>query len=130
LKKSDFIVTENYHLRLKTATAKMLIDKISLNFNRTAAHRGKQHTYQNILFVSVQSLANFILGKHKTWSIAIPVASVHRKDSLVLQRRILSMMPAERRRLGINKSTLWYQKRNLRDRGCVKLYSKVLTKLG
>lgn len=33
LKKSDYIVTENYHLRLKPATAEMLIEKIRLNMD-------------------------------------------------------------------------------------------------
>ena len=34
LKKSDFITTENYHIRLKLNTAKILIEKIKENFNR------------------------------------------------------------------------------------------------
>jgi CRISPR-associated protein Cas1 len=33
LKKSDFITTENYHIRLKPNTAKLLIEKIENNFN-------------------------------------------------------------------------------------------------
>ena len=33
LKKSDFIVTENYNIRLRESTAKALIEKIRLNFN-------------------------------------------------------------------------------------------------
>src|SRR5918912_1418500 len=38
LKKSDFIVTENYYIRLKPATAKMLIERIGLNFNITTSY--------------------------------------------------------------------------------------------
>jgi CRISPR-associated protein Cas1 len=129
LKKSDFIVTENLHIRLRPATAKMLIEKISLNFNRTGPHTGKKYTYQNILVENVRSLANFILGKHKTCSMVIPFATVLRNDSLVLQCKILSMTPAERKRLGINKSTLWYQRQNLAKRKSSRLYGKVLTKL-
>ena len=34
LKRSDFIITENYHIRLKPETAKMLIEKIKDNFNK------------------------------------------------------------------------------------------------
>jgi CRISPR-associated protein Cas1 len=41
LKKSDFIATENYHLRVKPATAKMLIERISLNFNRITSYKAK-----------------------------------------------------------------------------------------
>ena len=44
LRKADFIVTEDYHSRLQPATAKMLIEKISLNFNRTPKYRqGKNY---------------------------------------------------------------------------------------
>ena len=68
LKKSDFIVTENYHVRLKPATAKMLIEKISLNFNRTTNYKANnKHSYQNILLDNIQQLANFVIGKKKSW---------------------------------------------------------------
>jgi hypothetical protein len=35
---------------------------------------------------------------------------------------------AERKRLGINKLTLWYQRRNLAARKTIKVYNKVLSK--
>lgn len=53
---TDFIVTENYHLRLKPATAKILIEKISLSFNAAMNYKTKNHTDQNILFDKVLSL--------------------------------------------------------------------------
>lgn len=48
-KKSDFIVTENYHIRLKEPTAKSLIEKIKLNINLNATFKGRNATYQTIL---------------------------------------------------------------------------------
>ncbi|MEM0147312.1 MAG: CRISPR-associated endonuclease Cas1 [Candidatus Micrarchaeaceae archaeon] len=39
LKKTDFIVTENYSIRLREGTAKALIEKIKLNFNARALQR-------------------------------------------------------------------------------------------
>lgn len=39
------------------------------------------------------------------------------------------MTPDERKRLGINKSTLWYMKKNLREGKRVKFYDKNLLKL-
>jgi CRISP-associated protein Cas1 len=65
LKKSDYIITENYYIRLKPTTAKMLIERIHLNFNRTTRYKTKMHTYQNILLDNIQQLANFVLGKRK-----------------------------------------------------------------
>jgi CRISPR-associated protein Cas1 len=109
LKKSDFIVTENYHIRLKPATAKMLIERISLNFIRKATNyrgKGKSYTYQNISFDNIQQLANFVVKKHGDVKFDIPIVKLHRSDTLELQKRLLSTSSAERKRLGINKSTL------------------------
>ena len=63
LKKSDFIATENYNIRLRANTAKMLIEKIKLNFNSRALYNGKYYSYQNILYENVRLLANYIIGK-------------------------------------------------------------------
>ena len=40
---------------------------------------------------------------------------LNRNDNLELRERILSMTPDERKKLGINKSTLWYIKKNLSE---------------
>jgi CRISPR-associated protein Cas1 len=50
LKKSDFIKTENYHIRLKPSTAKLFIKKIKNNFNRPYEFRDEQYTLENIMF--------------------------------------------------------------------------------
>jgi CRISP-associated protein Cas1 len=128
-RKSDFIVTENYHIRLKPATAKMLIEKISLHFNAVVPYQAKMHTYENILFDNVQHLANFIVGKRKDLHLVIPQVRIQRTDLLELQQKILTMSIAERRNLGINKSTLWYQKKHLTEAKRIKIYKKVFSKL-
>jgi CRISP-associated protein Cas1 len=61
--------------------------------------------------------------------LAIPTVKIQRNDPLELQQGILEMSPAERKRLGINKSTLWYQKKKLAAGKSVKVYSKVFKKL-
>jgi len=43
-KKSDSISTENYHIRLKSNTAKLLIEKTKDNFNQRYEFKNKQHT--------------------------------------------------------------------------------------
>jgi CRISPR-associated protein Cas1 len=40
------------------------------------------------------------------------------------------MTPDQRKELGINKSTLWYIQKNLREGKKVKLYNKVKAKMG
>ena len=130
LKKADFIVTENYHLRLKPATAKMLIEKIRLNMDLKMPYKnGKQFTYQTILLDCIQQLANFVIGKRKELQLNIPLVKIRRSDPFELMQRILAISPKERKPLGINKSTLWYQKKNLAQGKRIRVYRKVMSKL-
>jgi CRISPR-associated protein Cas1 len=54
LKKSDFIVTENYHIRLREGTAKMLIDQIKAYFNARSLYKNKNAAYDTILLDNAQ----------------------------------------------------------------------------
>ena len=130
LKKSDFIITENYHTRLREDTAKLLIDKIRLNFSLKMPYKsGKNYYYYNILEDNIKQLANHVLGKSKSFEFQIPEIQLHRNDILELKEKIVSMTPGERKILGINKSTLWYIKKNLKNGKSIKLYDKILFKL-
>lgn len=123
-------MTENYHLRLKPATAKLLTEKISLNFNRVANYKhGKNYTYQNILLDNVQQLANHVIGKQAEVKFNVPLVRIRRNDILEVQRRILTMTAGERKALGISKAGLWYQKKKLAEGKTIKVYDKVLSRL-
>ena len=63
-KKSDFIITENYHTRLGEDVAKRLIEKINSNFNARYNYKNdKNYSYQIILQDKLQQLSNFIVEK-------------------------------------------------------------------
>jgi len=109
-----------------------LVEKITINLNRKVSYKkGKNYSYQSILFDSVQQLANFILDKRKDVRgiFVIPKTSIERDDDLELRDQILKMSPAERKKLGINKSTLWYMKKNIEAGKSIKIYNKVYSKL-
>jgi len=130
IKKSDFIITENYHTRLGKDVAKLLIEKINSNFNvRNNYKNNKQYSYQIILQDNLQQLSNFILEKKKEFDFVIPKIRLNRKDNLELRKKILKITPDERKRLGINKSTLWYIKKNLSEGKVPKMYEKNLVKI-
>jgi CRISPR-associated protein Cas1 len=128
-KKSDFIVTENYNIRLKEKTAKDFIQKIQKNFNHKVPYQGKNNTYQTILQNNVQQLANFISDKRKDIEFVIPRYEISRNDTSILKEKILSISPQERKRLGINKSTLFYMKKNIKEGKNIKVYDKIIKKL-
>ena len=130
IKKSDFIITENYHTRLGENVAKLLIEKINSNFNARYSYKNeKNYSYQIILQDNLQQLANFIIDKKQEFEFIVPKIKLDRNDNLQLRNKILNMTPEERKRLRINKSTLWYIKKNLGEGKTPKIYEKVLLKI-
>ena len=106
----------------------MLLEKISSNLNRKTDYKGKNYTYQTIFLDNIQQLASFILDKKKS-SLNIPEFRIKRNDSVATRERVLSMTPEQRKQLGINKSTVWYEKKQLLAGKRIKVYRKVLSKL-
>jgi CRISPR-associated protein Cas1 len=112
IKKSDFIITENYHTRLRGDIVKLLIEKINSNFNIRCNYKNdKNYSYQIILQDNLQQLDNFIMEKKKEFNFVIPKMKMNRKDNLELRENISNMTTEERKTLGINKSTLWHMKK-------------------
>lgn len=129
LKKSDFITTEHYHTRLREKSAKLLLESTKSAFNTRATYKKKQYTYQNILQDNVQKLANYLQDKHTELKFTIPELHIRRTDDIKIRELIKNMTPEERRARGINKSTLWYQKKNLQEGKKIAIYEKVKTKI-
>ena len=128
LKKADFIVTENYNIRLRENTAKALIEKIRLNFNAKALYNGKYYSYQNILYENIRLLANYIMGKSGKLQFNVPEFKIKREDSTDVRSKVLNLTQEDRKRLGINKSTLWYMQKHIRESKRIKVYGKVMSK--
>jgi CRISPR-associated protein Cas1 len=57
----------------------------------------------------------------------MPAVPIKRNDDNATRDFILNMTPERRKELGINKSTLWYIQKKLRQGKKVKLYEKVKT---
>jgi len=130
IKKSDFIITENYHTRLGEDVTKLLIKKINSNFNvRYNYKNNKQYSYQIILQDNLQQLSNFIVDKRKEFEFSIPKIHLNNNNVTSLTDKIMNMTPKEKKQLGINKSTLWYLKKNLQQKKKIKIYNKILTKI-
>jgi CRISPR-associated protein Cas1 len=124
LKNKDFLVTEHLHIRLRETTSKMLVEKIKSNFNNRAFYRKANFTYENILFNEIRKVANYVIGKQDKLEFSIPLVKIKRNDDLELRNRIANIDYKERKRLKMNKSTLWYQQQNLKQGKRIKLYRK------
>ncbi|MEM3431654.1 MAG: CRISPR-associated endonuclease Cas1 [Candidatus Micrarchaeia archaeon] len=127
LTKSSFILTENYHIRLRPETSKLLIEKFKLNMNKKYEYRGKQYALETIIFETVRKLANYISGNTKTLDLGSPEFRIEHIDS-EMRDKILAMTPEERKAKHINKSTLWYQKKMLKEGKAIKVYVKTREK--
>ena len=126
---ADFIVTENYNIRLRETTAKALIEKIKLNFNARALYKGKYYSYQNILYENIRLLANYITSKSDKLQFKVPEFKIKRDDNINIRNKVLSLTPEDRKKLGINKSTMWYIQEYIKEGKKIKVYNKVLKKL-
>ena len=54
---------------------------------------------------------------------------LNKNDNLESREKILNMTPDERKKLGINKSTLWHIKKNLSEEKTFKIYKKIILKI-
>ncbi len=131
IRSSDFIITyDTYTYRLKEQTAKLLINKLKGVMNQRAIYKsGQNFTYQNILYNEVRRIANYITGKQDKLEFNIPLIRINRNDELQLRNRIMSITTEERKKLGLNKSSVWTAQKNIRLGKRIKVYKKVLVKL-
>ena len=74
------------------------------------------------MYDNVAKLPLFIADKNNKVDFVVPKIVISRKDNLTLQEKILKMTPQQRRKLGINKSTLWYMQKNLKNGKSIKIY--------
>ncbi len=77
-------------------------------------YNGKYYSYQNILYENVRLLANYIMGKSSKLQFNIPEFRIKREDSTDIRSKVLSLTPEDRKKLGINKSTLWYMQKHIK----------------
>ncbi len=74
-------------------------------------------------------LANHIIGKSSKLQFNIPEFEIKREDHVDLRDRVASLTPQYRKRLGINKSTLWYMQKHIKEGKRIKVYGKVMDKI-
>ncbi len=77
-----------------------------------------------------RNLTDWVLqDKHGELRLTTPEIVLNRNDVNATRDFILNMTPEQRKELGINKSTLWYIQKNLREDKKVRLYDKVKVKI-
>ena len=59
----------------------------------------------------------------------VPEFKIKREDNTDIRNKVLSLTPKDRKRLGINKSTLWYMQKRIKEGKKIKVYGKVMGKI-
>ncbi len=73
---------------------------------------------------NVRLLAKFLENDNKMLSFEIPEIGSYRNDVIDLRERIMAITPEARNKLGINKSTLWYRQKAIKEGKRIKIYTK------
>lgn len=81
------------------------------------------------MFKNVRELGKYISGKIKTLNFNIPALVIQRNDTTPVRERIMSIGSDKRKELKINKSTLWYQQRKIKEGRPVKVYGKTKVRI-
>ncbi|MEM0142840.1 MAG: hypothetical protein QXL94_02645 [Candidatus Parvarchaeum sp.] len=60
----------------------------------------------------------------------MPEFRIKREDNTDISNKMLGLMPQDCKRLGLNKSTLWYMQKHIKEGKRIKFYGKVMEKIG
>ena len=81
------------------------------------------------MFENVRELSKHILDKIKSLEFRIPDLTISRNDNTQVRERIVSIDPEKRKELKINKSTLWYQQKKIKEGKPIKVYNKTRVRI-
>lgn len=128
-RKSDFLLTENYHVRLRPKAIGLLADRVSENFNRTVSFEGKNRSFDAISFEGGRKVARHLLGRSKRLSLDFPFGAFGGALDTQAADTISELSYAEARKLGISKAGLWDLKRRVAEGKPLRLYRKVASRI-
>lgn len=122
-RKRDFIVTENYHLRLRPTAAKALLDRFSANLNRKVPVAGRSFAYETLVLEAARKLARQLTSPSGRFNLSSPFSAA---NSTFVTPRITAEVGAMSYRraktLGISKAGLWDMKRRIAEGQPLRLY--------
>ena len=129
-RKKAFIVTENYHIRLRPTAAKALIDRFSANMNRKVAVGGRNYSFETLVLETARRLAKYLTAPKTMLDLSYPFAA--EEAGYVgsdLKERVASLTLAERKAAGISKTTWHYIRKRVAEERPLRLYGKVARRL-
>jgi CRISPR-associated protein Cas1 len=106
----NHFMTDSYEAMLSQKTISVLFQNFKFNLRLEE------------IILNARRLASFLQGRNERLEFALRPVSVKRTfETQAVKEKILTM---SHRKLGMNKSTLWYQRKHLKETGSVRLYNK------
>ncbi len=131
--KGAFLRTTDWGLRLSPETAQKLVQRLSLAFSRKVPGK-RPVTWETALLRVAQRFAEEVsVDRRKTrpfeFNLPLPTVQPETLGGGDLTAKIAGLTVPEARKLGIPKTTLWYQQRRLRNGVPIRVYRKVARKM-
>jgi len=82
-----------------------------------------------MMFENIRELSRYIMGNSKHLEFTIPDIEIKRNDNSQVRDKNMSIDPEKRKELKINKSTLWYQQKRIKEGKTIKMYRKTRVKI-
>jgi hypothetical protein len=120
---------DNYVLRLRPEAARKVTDAVRIRFNSTVRYNGKNQSWDTVIKLKTQQLANHILREATNLSFDEPAPALYRYDSAAIRNKIRCLTAADARKIGIRRNTLFYLKKHAKTSAPFKMRSKVFKKL-
>jgi CRISP-associated protein Cas1 len=132
-KKGAFLRTTDWGLRLAPETSQKLVQRLAYAFSRTIPGK-RPMTWETALLREAQRFAEEISTerrKARAFGFDLPLPEIHPEtlEGAELTAKIAELTVPEARKLGIPKTTLWYQQKRLREGAPVRVYRKVARRL-
>jgi CRISPR-associated protein Cas1 len=132
-KKGAFLRTTDWGLRLAPETAQKLVQRLSFAFSRRVPGK-RPMTWETALLREAQRFAEEVSTERKkprpfVFNLAFPKVQPETLGDGELTAKIAGLSVPEARKLGIPKTTLWYQQKRLKSGAPVRVYRKVARRL-
>jgi len=127
--KKDFYRMDNYVLRLRPEAVRKLVGALRIKFNSAVSHEGKLYSWDTLIRLKAQELANYILGRRTELDFRDPRPNLNRSDSEAVRKAVLPLTATKARNLGIRRNTLWHLQQRARSAKSFEIYDNVRRKL-
>lgn len=125
----DFLLTENYNIRIKTPGVKKLLDLLTTQFSHTVRYKNHSREWKTIIHEKSRELAHYLTHRRKRIDFSQPQPHLQRIDTHRLREQILNMSYTEWKNMGYSKGTLHYMKQNAQQQKPFKVYKRAQKKL-